>query len=389
MGDEDRPDVKRIRLTGARFDGGRLPIDSLSELQDYQKVVRIAAAAQWRSEHPGEELPAGFAGAVSLTIEEIHEGSADVFLSFEQQQEYVQYQAEAQDASAMVNSVIAAAYRDEDVPDLPVLSPEEDSLFFETLSHLGGTLTPEQSMEFYIDGPDAAPVTVTVETRKTAILRLAKIDSFLQSPEETPTSKLQKDEQSLIGRITLLDANKMSYELALPDGHKIRGHYRNAPTLLEDFRKVLNSEEQGPLTRITGELQRKADGSIWRFWETRSLEQVEFDDTVWGARLAELAGLAPQWDGAAAGQVSSVSLDAAQLLLREIDATGKPAPGIFPTEDGGVLLEWSSPAAVRSIEILEDGTFETFTITSGQQTGEHDSTGDLSVVVAFIRADEA
>lgn len=386
MGEENRPDVKRIRLTGARFDGGRLPVDSLSELQDYQKVVRIAAAAQWRNEHPGEDLPADFTDAVGLTIEEINEGSADVFLAFEQQATYVQYQAEAQDA---VDGVIAAAYRDEKVPELPALSQAEDSLFFETLSHLGSTLTPEQTIDFYPDGSDAPPVSITVETRKSAIVRLAKIDSFLQSPDEAPSSKLQKDEQSLIGRIIALDADKMSYELALPNGHKIRGHYRNAPILLEDFRMVLNSEEQGPLTRITGELQRRSDGSIWRFWETRSLEQVEFDGTEWGARLVELAGLAPQWDGSSAAQVSSVSLDAAQLLLREVDASGIAMPGIFPTEDGGVLLEWSSHAAVRSIEILEDGTFETFAMTSGQQAGQHDSTSDLSVVVEFIKAREA
>lgn len=386
MGEENRPDVKRIRLTGARFDGGRLPVDSLSELQDYQKVVRIAAAAQWRNEHPGEDLPADFTDAVGLTIEEINEGSADVFLAFEQQATYVQYQAEAQDA---VDGVIAAAYRDEKVPELPALSQAEDSLFFETLSHLGSTLTPEQTIDFYPDGSDAPPVSITVETRKSAIVRLAKIDSFLQSPDEAPSSKLQKDEQSLIGRIIALDADKMSYELALPNGHKIRGHYRNAPILLEDFRMVLNSEEQGPLTRIAGELQRRSDGSIWRFWETRSLEQVEFDGTEWGARLVELAGLAPQWDGSSAAQVSSVSLDAAQLLLREVDASGIAMPGIFPTEDGGVLLEWSSHAAVRSIEILEDGTFETFAMTSGQQAGQHDSTSDLSVVVEFIKAREA
>ena len=99
MGDERKPGVKRVRLSGARFDGGRLPVDSLVELQKYQDVVRIAAEAEWRQAHPDEDIPADLRSSVSLTIERIDEGSADVFLAFEQHQVYVQYQAEAQDVA--------------------------------------------------------------------------------------------------------------------------------------------------------------------------------------------------------------------------------------------------------------------------------------------------
>ena len=90
MSDEPQPSVKRFRLTGARFEGGRLPVDSLVELEHYQDVVRIAAEAEWRHDHPGEELPSGLREAVSLTIERIDEGSADVFLAFEQHAVYQQ-----------------------------------------------------------------------------------------------------------------------------------------------------------------------------------------------------------------------------------------------------------------------------------------------------------
>ena len=60
MEDEGRPQVKRVRLTGARFEGGRLPVDSLVELQKYQDIVRIAAEAEWKQVHPGEQLPDDF-----------------------------------------------------------------------------------------------------------------------------------------------------------------------------------------------------------------------------------------------------------------------------------------------------------------------------------------
>ena len=89
MGEQRPPSLKRVRLAGARFDRGRLPIASLMELQNYQEAIRIAAEAEWRRDHPDEQLPADFQDSTSLAIERIDEGSADVFLAFEQP-EYVE-----------------------------------------------------------------------------------------------------------------------------------------------------------------------------------------------------------------------------------------------------------------------------------------------------------
>lgn len=60
--------VRRIKLTGSRFNGGRLPVDSLVELARYHELLRIVARSSWRQDHPGEELPAYFDAEVSLTM---------------------------------------------------------------------------------------------------------------------------------------------------------------------------------------------------------------------------------------------------------------------------------------------------------------------------------
>ncbi|ROR83245.1 hypothetical protein SAMN06295974_1307 [Plantibacter flavus] len=361
-------------------------MDSLVELQKYQEVVRIAAAAEWRHEHPNEDLPLDFEKSVSLTIEEIREGSADVFLIFEQHETYARYQTEAQNAA---DSMIAAAYRGEEVSPIPALSPRQDFEFRSALAQFGQTLGPAQSIEFFSDGPKSAPVRITVETRKDAVDRLLTVDRFLLPPNEAPpTQDLKKEEQSLVGHVTELNADNTTYVLVLPDGRQLKGFYRDRPGLLEDLKLVLNSAAEGPLTRITGELTSR-EGQPWRFWHTSSLEQIQFDGAVWGARLAELAALAPHWNGAAAAQVSSVALEGAQMVLREVDKANIARPGIFPTEEGGVLIEWSSPAAVRSVEVLQDGTFETFELASRQSHGVHSTTSDLKEAIAFLRAAEA
>ncbi len=386
MGDEQRPDVKRVRLTGTRFDGGRLPVDSLVELQKYQDVVRIAAEAEWRQAHPGEEVPADFSGSVSLAIERIDEGSADVFLAFEQQRAYIQYQAEAQDAA---DAIIVAAYSGAVIPALSALTPEEDVELRETVSRLGETLEPGQSIEFYPDGPGSAPVKITIESRKVAVEHLSRIEDFLVAPEPlTKQSDLGTQEQSLVGKVTALDADKMTYRLVLADGQELHGRYPKHPELFEDLRKVVHSAAEGPLTRITGDLQTR-EGSFFRFWETSSLEQIQFDETRWGARLVEFAGLNSGWDGDAAEQISSVALEAAQMLLRAIDEAGITSPAVFPTVEGGVLVEWASAGSVRSVEILNDASFETFALSSGQSTGVHATTRDLSVAIQFVRVAKA
>ena len=386
MGDERKPGLKRVRLTGARFDGGRLPVDSLVELQKYQDVVRIAAVAEWRREHPGEEPPSDLRNSISLTIERINEGSADVFLAFEQQAEYVHYQAEAQDAA---DAIIVAAYSDAPIPELPALSLAEDVAFREAVSQIGLTLGVEQSIEFYPDSPDAQPVTITVETRRNAIVQLSRIEDFLVvTDSSTITEGLQSAEGGLVGRVTILDADDHKFTLVLADGMKVHGWYRQSPELLEDFRKVVNSTEEGPLTRISGTLQTK-DGEPFRFKDVSSINQVQFDDTRWGLRLTEFASLPSGWEDGEGEQISSVALDASQMLLRAVDRARIEPPGVVPTAEGGVLVEWASPTRVRSVEVMPDGTFELFSLQRAQRAGNHDVTADLTVAIAFVEAETA
>lgn len=383
MGDEQKPRVKRVRLTGTRFNGGRLPIDSLEELQKYQEIVRIAAEAEWRDGHPGEQLPADFEESVSLTIDHIDEGSADVFLAFEQQQSYVEYQAEAQEVT---DAIIAAAYSGEDLPELPSLPLAEDFQFRQVIASIGESLKSEQAIEFYLDGPASSPVTITAETREHAAERIFNVDDFLVSPEAiSPAQSLVKSDESLVGRVTALDADKKRFTLVLSSGHEVHGRYREHPELLEDLRKVVNSTSDGPLTRIAGELQTK-NGEAWRFWETHSVEQVEFDDTAWGVRLQELAALPTGWDGGDAAQITSSSLDASQKLLQAVDRAQIDPPGVFPTEEGGVLIEWASLSAVSSVEILADGSFELFSMKRDELQGEHAATADLMIAIEFVEA---
>jgi hypothetical protein len=381
VGDNNAAELRRVRLRGERFTGGRLPIASLVELQKYQRIVQIAAEAEWRREHPGDDLPDDFADSVGLTIERIEDGSADIYLAFEQQQAYVQYQADAQDAA---DAFLVAAYSDVPLPVPPTLDPEADRQFREALSSFGATLEPDQSIEFYPVAADAAPITISIETRAPAIDKLSRIEDFLVSEDvPAPEQGLQTVDGSVIAHVTAINAARRGFEVTLDDGVVLRGSYQD-PDLLEDLRAVVDDAANGPLTRIVGNLQYR-DGELWRFRPATAVERIQFDDTEWGRRLTQFASLRRGWDDGDAAQISAIALDAAQVLLRRVDEGRIERPGVFPTEEGGVLAEWGSAEAVASVEVLPDGTFELFSVQREDRGGTHRSTVNAAEAFQFVQ----
>ena len=376
------PRFKRVRLTGTRFNGGRLPVDSLIELQKYQEVLRIAAKAEWNRDHPGKDSPEDLSDSVSLAIERIDEGSADILLVFEEIQQYQHYQAEARQVT---DTIVTAAYSGTPIPKLEGLSANEEYEFRTVVSRLGSTLEDGQTLEFYSSDPSVPPVEISIESRVRASESLLAGEDFLLSPELTmDVNDSSRSDVSLIGKITALDADRATYHFVQTDGTTIKGRYTNKPELVEDLRAVLNTSSEGPLTRVSGELRTYAVDAP-RLWSTTVVEQLQYDDTESGRRLTKLASLANGWDDARAPQISSTALDAAQVILREIESSRIPRPGIFPTADGGVLLEWGNSESVESVEILEDGSFETFQLPAGQAQGEHSAGPNINEAVEFIK----
>lgn len=379
MDDLGGPRYKRIRLTGDRFEGGRLPIDSLIELQRYQDVVRRLAEFEWRRDHPGEELPADFAEGVGLTIEEIHEGSADVLLAFEQHATYAVYQEEAQDAA---DATIVAAYSHAPLPEIPDMPFAMVAELREEIADIGESLISGQSIEFYADPEDHTPTVITLETRREARVDLILTDFFASEDPTPPTPVVQIRSESLVGRVTAVDAESTKFELVTAQG-RVHGWYRENIDLLEDLRAVLNSAEEGPLTRVTGDLRSK-DGVPQRFWQADSIERVAFDDSLGGRRLTEFASLPSGWEDGEGEQISFVALEAAQQILCGLDPDAD-APGLFPTPEGGVLIEWARGTGVRSIEVLQDASFELFELIASEGSKTHAETSSLADAIEFAR----
>lgn len=372
------PRGRRIRLTGERFEGGRLPVDSLVELERYQALLRLVARSTWEADHPGEQLPVDFDDEVSLTIDRIEEGSADIFLVFEQHAAFVEYQERADDT---VSEAIAAAYEARDLPALPAAIEGE---VIERITLLGESLETGQSIEVYTAGPAAEPTRIDREARREVIDNFA-FEAFVNAPPSAPSGKLWTHPETLVGRITEVDAEKATYRFESLRHGTLIGHYDRESSLLDDIRAVLNSETEAPILRVEGQLQHRRDGRAFRFTETVAVEEFVLGNEPWAPRLIELAQLTSGWsDGVAGSPIVVTALEGANSILSAIVAAGLPTPGIFPAEEGGVLLEWATLEAVRSVEITADGEYELFQRSAGG-AGALTTTASLQEAIDFAR----
>ena len=381
MNEEAPAPAKRIRLTGRRFDGGRLPIDSLVELQRYQQAVRAMAEHEWSRDHPGEALPESFRDSVSLTIAEVRDGSADLFLVFEQVAVYQEYQAQARDA---VDATIQAAYGGTDLPALP--DEVRDEVRY-TLAQIGNTLSEGQAIELYVVDGGGSPVEINVNTRQEAVDRLVLEDFFIDTVTTVADHDLATRDEIVVAHVTAIDADKMTYEIRDPESRTIGGWYKDNPDILTDLRAVVNSASDGPLTRISGALQYRL-GEPWRFKKTYRVERVEFEQTSWGDLLTKFAALKSGWASGHGHAVSSVALEAARSVMKQLNSEVAD-PSMAPTEDGGVLLEWIAPSGIRSVEVLEDGTFELFAMRPDERRGHQAVTANSREAAAFVSDDSA
>lgn len=367
---------KLIKLSGARFDGGQLPVDSLIEIERYQATLRALAIADWQEKHPGEEIPGDLFESLSLKILSIEEGSAEVYLAFEQM---ANYSEQRQFAQSYFDSTLQAAYSNLPLPELP--SDIEDQVR-EDISEIGSSLKPGQSIEIAIPDFDINPVVITIESRKVAREKLL-LDTFWLTDDEVLKNNLSIELGTVAGRVTMLDANSHTFVLESLIYGPIKGWYKNKPELLEDFKRVLDDSSNGPVTKLEGQIQFR-NGVPWRIKETSEIQLFTTIQSEWSADLLDFASLPFGWAGPQLGQtISFLALEAADKIMMAISNSGQQLPALFPTDEGGVLIEWANADSVRSIEISADAQFHLYYLPAGTTEGEYEETDNLAKASSF------
>lgn len=220
-------------------------------------------------------------------------------------------------------------------------------------------------------------------------------DDFRLEPsgESGPRSKRQ---QKLVGQFTELDAGEKSFKFKeISKDIVYQGYYGN-PDDMPKIKESLNSPDKAEVVRITCDMRIQKN---WKQWHISGIQDISpfhiEPDSVGASRIIQIASLGRNWNDGDEPAISDVAIDVALKLLEGIAEKSLPVPGIFPTEEGGISLEWADAEQVVSVEIDSDvdanaGTgFNLFSLPQGKFTSTDEDTGNLKEAQRFIEENVA
>lgn len=373
-GQVERPFV-RIRISGDRFHGGRLPVDALGEIQRYQAVLLAAARREWLEDNPGKDVPEGFDGELGLVISSVEEGSAQILLERPVTTGFDTYFERGRDEferelSALLDST-------ESVSEAPLFELKAFQAFGASL--LDGDAI--QVISYTEDAKPKASVSFTEATRSEVLVpRQKELEKELRKRR---AAQRHAEDRAIAGRLTELNPEKGSFTLQTLHFGDLTGWYSES-SITDDLKKVLDTSAKAPVVRVRGDLQFRND-VVTRLRNVSEVQLLEIDGQPWSRKIVELAMLGPDWDGETPGaeMIAFPALEAARDLMLKFAQADVPRPGIFPTEEGGVSLEWASAAQIASIEISPDAEFILFRLPEGTNDGFEETTADITRAAEF------
>lgn len=363
----------QITLEGAGFDGAKIPLGSSEELIRYKNLLVAAAKARWQKKHPDEEVSDELDEAAQLSLAEIIDGAAmsvpprptentnqeiDEFLELGRK-----------DLDEFIDLVIRGALDPADFPDWA-----DDDNFWD----LGKSLRDGETMRIAHSARRSSSTTT-----RTLRIRNDFIKPLKREVKGQPTESFQL----LEGKVTGLNLTKKRFQFETDELGEVQGSYKS-PVMPADLIELLcdsaNAETFPQPALILGRLSFRKEHRH-AIVETTFVARSNDRFVPAAKKLASLSELEDGWsdEGSLRPQSKTLALAGAVLsIIREVGLT--PPPGIFPTEEGGVLFEWATANYVFSIEVESDNNIVAYALYPQQREGrsvEGDSPAFLTRII--------
>lgn len=338
---------KPLHLSGGRFDEASagtvgFPLEVIAELARYERLLIKVARELWMIEHPARKrAPKGFDEHLRLRLTAVDDGSVAPVLQrrepdggqlFDPDNWLEQAQRSVADALATVV----------DEQPLPPSFPKPAT---PSLVQFGSSFQPEEVCRVArLNGTD---VVYTQADRR----HLVKI----VSPSDI------KIDGALVGRIGEFDANRQTFEFTDRFGSRVDGSFRQIG-LIAVLKAFTDREPVATFVRLTCRYSTDDAGHLSAIEDVEDVEPVVAADDPLGPHLRQLLELRDGWhegDGAAPGlsAVEWVRDFAAELAPHELERLA-----IFPTLEGGVLVEQQTSGERWSLEIDPEGDAHVITV---------------------------
>jgi len=333
-----------IRYVGSRFDGGRLPLEVLSDLPAFRDLLLTFAKEKWRSSNAGRRrLPRGFDQSFTYDLIGISNGSAVAQLDLRLWRGqgslpgFGQFEALATDAYREVLALIDGAEMQQSPK---TLSSEE----VRALNRFGSGLNDDERIEFEgSHGSDGKVVYLDRKRRKTLI-----------------TPGRDSYELRIDGFGELVGLHQEGY-IAVKTERYGELKIKTEPDRVRDefnFNGSIGSQVQFSLLIELD--SRDKFKSVKEVFEVELIDPERSDSVVkCMQRLAELHKLQDGWLDGSGVRPTDEAIAAAELFLnRRPDFASNFR--IYPMEDGGVAFEFELRGWEFSIEFGPGGRVEMF-----------------------------
>jgi hypothetical protein len=380
-----------LALTGARFEQLGMPVDTLPELAAYRELLIQVARAVFRRRYPGRvRVPRGFAESFQLRLLEVRKGSAVPVLERTRQDPsdplFVAHGDIFEDARDVIEDTIR---------ELSTMgrTPESFPEFaLADLGRFGRTLQPGEAIHIGKPG-GRSPAIYTQLTRR----------AFLKS-----RGQLFPAEASVSGVITEISVERSTFTLRVSDRLVFCSYEPNNFETIRSNLKPPSSE--GSEVTVEGFAFVDAEDEPVRFPIVSRIfsseSDSELDDSVDTppvatpvtgrdlsdllARLDEIAALEVGWLDGEGAKIDRTVISNVRRLLSTLADNPSPRVCVYPTEAGGVQLEWTNGPIESSLEFLTEGQvqFSFVDVESGQEGSRSIPIDDHAGMIAAICGEE-
>lgn len=341
--DELRP----LRLAGGRFDKAvqgkndvGFPLDAIDELARYDRLIVAVASALWKEENPGRNLPRNFRESVQLRLTGLEEGS--------------------------VKSVMSRMAKPGGIGGDQSFGPRARALAASALAAVAvGQAVPEAFPEAALQ-PLAMFAKGLKDDEKAIIQRPGKTEFTYRLADQQRLARIVKSNRkangSVLGRFVGVSGDRKSFEFRPRFGNVVNGKFFHG-SIFPTIHEVTRPSDLAPYVELTGALEFDVRDKLVFVGDVSSIRTVARQDDPMGEEIRGLIETPAGWLDGRGAAPSTAAIEWACAFAQACDEASTVFPHLFPTEEGGVLLEDQIGPVRWSLEIEPDG--EPFIVVSG------------------------
>lgn len=317
------------RLVGKRFDDHSIPVEVLKDWAAFEGLIVEVARWLYLEQFPRRRrTPRGFTQNFAIHLSQVEEGSAVPVLERPLPQGSLVHDAFSEwfdKARDRVLDTIQAASTGKSVDDL---LPKPLLAYFD---QFGRFLRDDERVEFKRSSAANDVVVYDNRVRKTLVLKSAAV---------------YRTEESVRGSMSELNLENRTFTLKLISGEKVVGQFSEE---LRDAALGALGAYGESLVMVEGAVVRDQSDNRKRIEQVTRIESLDPLDVP--ARLESLALLRDGWMDGMGVRLSPSGLAWLSKAWADAWPDEVALPYVYPTPEGGVQLEWSTPQGSITAEV--------------------------------------